>query len=652
MKSTSDTANNAVTDAELTAGLATKVSTSLVGAANGVASLGADSKVPAAQLPSSLTGSVVYKGLEDASDGSFPSGTLGDFWIINVAGTVDGTLYSEGDSIVYSTVWDKMGNSAAASGWTDSGTVVNLLTGTDNVGINSADPRQKLDVDGNIYSSGTIESDDGFIGDLTGNVTGNVSGSAGSATGNAATATALQTARTINGKSFDGTANITITQGDIDLSLYARLASPTFTTPNIGVATGSLTGNVTGNLTGTADYATRLTTDPSDCTAGQYAAAIDAYGNFTCSTPSGGVSGLTTNYISKATSATALGNSLIIDNGTNVGISSAVPRAKLDVNGTIYGSSTIQAASGFTGALTGNASTATALAANGTNCSAGQAARGVDAAGAAEDCFTAGSGGWTTDDSTQTYTTYNVGIGSATPRAMLDVDGEIYGSQITLSGAGQSYCGSTYTSNCVYVGANASAVRIDPAIYTTGDLEVDATLYIGDIDPTIKRQNSPLQVQSVALGTTPFNIFNAANYQIFTVQESATGTSTMELRNATATANIQLNSTWHSYFNTGNSAGFIIGGTTPTAKLDVGGFTRTSLGSTIDGTSNASVGVKGSVEIDNSLYVDTSIYLTAADTGSAGGFYISQPDGGCSKCGVDNAGTTWSCANITCPTGM
>lgn len=44
-----------------------------------------------------------------------------------------------------------------------------------------------------------------------GNVTGNVSGTSGSTTGNAATATALQTARTINGTSFNGTANITVT---------------------------------------------------------------------------------------------------------------------------------------------------------------------------------------------------------------------------------------------------------------------------------------------------------------------------------------------------------------------------------------------------------------------------------------------------------
>ena len=50
---------------------------------------------------------------------------------------------------------------------------------------------------------------------VTGNVTGNVSGSSGSTTGNAATATALETARTIAGQSFDGTGNITIAAGDL-----------------------------------------------------------------------------------------------------------------------------------------------------------------------------------------------------------------------------------------------------------------------------------------------------------------------------------------------------------------------------------------------------------------------------------------------------
>ena len=46
-----------------------------------------------------------------------------------------------------------------------------------------------------------------FTGPLTGNVTGNVTGAV---TGNASSATVLQTARTIGGVSFDGSANINL----------------------------------------------------------------------------------------------------------------------------------------------------------------------------------------------------------------------------------------------------------------------------------------------------------------------------------------------------------------------------------------------------------------------------------------------------------
>ena len=77
-----------------------------------------------------------------------------------------------------------------------------------------------------------------FAGPLTGNVTGNTSGSSGSTTGNAATATALATARTINGVSFDGTGNITVTAAAGTLS-GSTLAS--------GVTASSLTS--VGTLT-------------------------------------------------------------------------------------------------------------------------------------------------------------------------------------------------------------------------------------------------------------------------------------------------------------------------------------------------------------------------------------------------------------------
>ena len=139
------------------------------------------------------------------------------------------------DRIVF---WD---DSAGASQWLTVGTGLSIsattiavgtlnhnTTGTaDNITVsanNSTDETTyPVFVDGATGSQGA-ESDTGltynpssglmtstaFAGALTGNVTGNVTGSSGSTTGNAATATALETARTIGGTSFDGTANIAV----------------------------------------------------------------------------------------------------------------------------------------------------------------------------------------------------------------------------------------------------------------------------------------------------------------------------------------------------------------------------------------------------------------------------------------------------------
>ena len=109
-----------------------------------------------------------------------------------------------------------------------------------------------------------------FVGNITGNVTGNV-------TGNADTATALQTARTIGGVSFDGTADINlpgvnstgnqntsgtaaglsgspnITVTDIDGTQSIISGVSTATGGFVGDLTGDVTGNVTGNLTGNVE---------------------------------------------------------------------------------------------------------------------------------------------------------------------------------------------------------------------------------------------------------------------------------------------------------------------------------------------------------------------------------------------------------------
>ena len=143
-------------------------------------------------------------------------------------------------------------------------------------------------------SSGELTASS-FSGNLTGAVTGNVSGSSGSCTGNAATATALETARTIGGVSFDGTANINLpgvnSAGNQDTTGTASLATQFTVTANnstnetvfplfadgatgsqgaesdtgltynpstgaftstsfVGGLTGNVTGDVTGNVTG------------------------------------------------------------------------------------------------------------------------------------------------------------------------------------------------------------------------------------------------------------------------------------------------------------------------------------------------------------------------------------------------------------------
>jgi hypothetical protein len=89
-------------------------------------------------------------------------------------------------------------------------------------GSMSAADKAKLDAATNANTANAIVSRDvsgNFnAGTITANITGNISGSSGSTTGNAATATALQTARAINGVNFDGTAAITVTAAGSTLS--------------------------------------------------------------------------------------------------------------------------------------------------------------------------------------------------------------------------------------------------------------------------------------------------------------------------------------------------------------------------------------------------------------------------------------------------
>jgi hypothetical protein len=85
--------------------------------------------------------------------------------------------------------------------------------------------------------------------------------------------------------------------GQTQMDTKAPLASPTFT----GTVTGTFSGNLTGNVTGNASTATALASNPTDCSAGNFANAIDASGNLTCGVNGSSLTTLNATNISSGT---------------------------------------------------------------------------------------------------------------------------------------------------------------------------------------------------------------------------------------------------------------------------------------------------------------------------------------------------------------
>lgn len=218
-----------------------------------------------------------------------------------------------------------------------------------------------IDVGADAITGGTITGTSlvgpltgNVTGNLTGNVTGNVSGTSGSTTGNAATATALQTARTINGVSFDGTANITI-------SAVAAAGSLTGTTLASNVVTSSLTtvGTIgTGTWQGTSISTTY--TDAKVKTVTGTASRLTVGG--TATDPTFDVS---TAYVGQATITTLGTITTGVWNGTaiaNAYIAAGVDVAKLTTGTTLPGNVTASSLTSV-GTLTSLTTSGTAQAA-------------------------------------------------------------------------------------------------------------------------------------------------------------------------------------------------------------------------------------------------------------------------------------------------
>lgn len=176
------------------------------------------------------------------------------------------------------------------------------------------------------FVTGIEANGDAICGTPTGG--GDVTGPASS------TANAIARFSGTGGKTLKDTASATIDDsGNITATSF----------------TGAVTGNVTGDVTGNADTATALAANPSDCASNEFASASAANGDLTCSS-----------IPNAATTATAsAGNSTIVAR---------------DGSGNF-------AAGTITAALTGNASTATALAANPADCSSNQFSNAIAANG-------------------------------------------------------------------------------------------------------------------------------------------------------------------------------------------------------------------------------------------------------------------------------
>ncbi len=171
---------------------------------------------------------------------------------------------------------------------------------------------------------------------------------------------------TVNYFRIDQNGNVVLGTGgafaDANLTVSPTGKDPLAITPTAQGVT-AYTGNITSEtLTTTRDWTFPDQTGTVCLTTGN------------CLMAGTGVSSAgTTNYIAKFQNSTTLANSLLYDNGTNVGIGTVSPNYKLDVNGTLH---TVGAISG------GSTVTGTTLnATNGVNTGAGAGTQRIDANG-------------------------------------------------------------------------------------------------------------------------------------------------------------------------------------------------------------------------------------------------------------------------------
>ena len=120
------------------------------------------------------------------------------------------------------------------------------------------------------------------------------------------------------------------------------------------------------------------------------------------------------------------------------------------------------------GSSTGVATSATALAANGANCSAGNYPLGVDASGAVEDCTAAGAGGAPTDAD------YLIGTANGSLSAEIVV-GTTPGGELGNTWASPTIDDGVTVADWIITGSLAIPQGIGPTVNAAGEIAIDTT---------------------------------------------------------------------------------------------------------------------------------------------------------------------------------
>lgn len=274
-------------------------------------------------------------------------------------------------------------------------------------------------------------------------------------------------------------------------------------------------------------------------------------------------------------------------------------------------STNITFSGGLTGALTGNADTATALAGNGTNCSAGSYALGVDASGNSEGC---------TDATTE--------INSAISTHASDA--EAHQALVTLAGTPDyiTISGQQITRGTIDIGDDTNLTAGDGITLTGDDLDCDTAS--GSVFGCLSSANwttfnSKLgsydawtHPQTGTSATTSGMIFTAASSTFTGGFSALNGTTTNATSTSLAitTALRLFGTTYTTLAALGNALVNAVTAVTPTGTWNFGGATSVEM---VNG-SSPTVDAIGEIALDT-----TSNYLLVATSTNAGGAAVLPP---------------------------